>query len=52
MAAVVLLIFSTPLTMTPGGKPVTDDPGVRSKSPLTTVKPEFVTVESARIEEE
>jgi hypothetical protein len=28
---------------------VTDEPGVRSKSPFISVNPEFVTVEAARI---
>lgn len=45
VVAAVLLIFITPLTTVPGGKPVTEVPGVRSKSPLTNVAPVFVTVE-------
>lgn len=33
-----------PLTI-PGGKPVTAEPGLRPRSPLTTLGPVFVTVE-------
>lgn len=32
---------------TPGGNPVTAVPGSKHKSPVRTVKPEFVTVEEA-----
>jgi hypothetical protein len=34
--------------MVPGGKPVTELPGLNPRSPVTTVGPVFVTVEPAR----
>ncbi len=47
-AARALVICMLPFTTTPGGKPVTEVPGLKPRSPLMTLLPVFVTVVAPR----